>query len=106
MRDSALTRSQRVDSAEDESSGSPARGEELIADSLCQCERSAAVGQVKRSPQDVAALSPLSRTPQRRTQVCHCSSELQARARSLERAHRLMQQLNTPPSAFSEACRA
>jgi hypothetical protein len=62
--DAALAGCQRVEPAQDEPPGSSAGGDEFGAGLFGQRERPAAVGEVERGPEDLAALCPVSGPPQ------------------------------------------
>jgi len=104
--DAALAGGQRVEPAEDEPPWPPAGGDQFGAGPLGQRQRAAAVGEVERGPEDLAAFCPVSGPPEECPKVGHSAGVLQPRTGALEHAYRLAQQLGAALSALGEAGRA
>ena len=87
--DAALAGCQRVESAQDEPSGSPAGGDEFGTGSLRQRDRPAATGEVECDTEDVPAFCSLSGAPEGGPQVGDGAGVFPSRGGALEYVYRL-----------------
>ncbi len=61
------------------------------------------MGELKRGPEDLAAVRPLSRAAEGGAEVGHGAGVLQSRGGALEHAYRLVQQFDAARSALGQA---